>query len=66
MNSPDMWYAKWIATPNLEDPTLWNKATRKDYRRNAKRYASDVTDKQWAIMEPMILNQGRKGGLACH
>ena len=39
----------------------WNRTTRKDYKRNAKRYESDVTDKEWTIIEPMLPNQGRLG-----
>lgn len=39
----------------------WNRTTRKDYRRNAKRYESDVTDKEWAIIDPMLPKQGRTG-----
>ena len=39
----------------------WNRTTREDYKRNAKRYESDVTDKEWVIIEPMIPKQGRTG-----
>ena len=47
----------------------WNRAcprpdrgtTRKDYKRNDKRYESDVTDKEWAIIEPMLPEQGPMG-----
>ena len=39
----------------------WNRTTRKDYKRNAKRYESDVTDQEWALIEPMLPKQGRTG-----
>ena len=39
----------------------WNRATRKDYKRDGRRYESDVTDKEWATIEPMIPKQGRLG-----
>ena len=39
----------------------WNRTTRKDYKRNAKRYESDVTDQEWAIIEPMLPDQGPMG-----
>ena len=35
--------------------------TRKDYRRDARRYESDVTDKEWAIIKPIIPKQGHLG-----
>ena len=38
----------------------WNRTTRKDYKRDGRRYESDVTDKEWATIEP-IPKQGR-----CH
>lgn len=39
----------------------WNRTTRKDYKRDGRRYESDVTDKEWALVEPMIPKQGRLG-----
>ena len=39
----------------------WNRTTRKDYKRDGARYESDVTDKEWAIVEPMIPKQGHLG-----
>ena len=39
----------------------WNRATRKDYKRDGRRYESDVTDKEWAIAESMLPKQGRLG-----
>ena len=39
----------------------WNRTTRKDYRRDGGSYESNVTDKEWAIVEPMIPKQGRLG-----
>jgi putative transposase len=56
-----MWYSELIATSDLEDPMPWNRTTRKDYKRDGRRYESDVTDKEWATLEPMIPKQGRLG-----
>ena len=39
----------------------WSRTTRKDYRRDGARYESDVTGKEWVIVEPMIPKQGRLG-----
>ena len=39
----------------------WNRTTRKDYKRNDKRYESDVTDQEWALIEPMLPEQGPMG-----
>jgi putative transposase len=39
----------------------WDRTTRKDYKRDGRRYESDVTDKEWATLEPMIPKQGRLG-----
>jgi hypothetical protein len=40
----------------------WNRTTRKDYKRDGRRYESDVTDQEWATLEPMIPKQGRGMG----
>ena len=39
----------------------WNRTTRKDYKRDGRRYESDVTDKEWAIVESMLPKQGPLG-----
>ena len=39
----------------------WNRTTRKDYKRDGRRYESDVTDKEWAIVESMLPKQGTPG-----
>ena len=39
----------------------WNRTTRKDYKRNDKCYESDVTDQEWALIEPMLPEQGPMG-----
>ena len=53
----------------------WDRTTRKDYKRDGRRYESDVTDQEWAIVESMLPKQGRLGrpretdltrGLQCH
>lgn len=39
----------------------WNRTTRKKYNRDRRRYESDLTDREWVIVEPMIPKQGRLG-----
>lgn len=39
----------------------WNRTTRKHYKRDRRRYESDLTDREWAVVEPMIPKQGRLG-----
>ena len=39
----------------------WNRTTRKDYKRDGRRYESDVTDKEWEIVESMLPKQGPLG-----
>ncbi len=36
----------------------WNKTTRREYARHGRRYASDVTDREWALVAPFL--PGRK------
>src|ERR1700682_575426 len=33
----------------------WNEITRRHYRREGFRYASDLTDTEWSLIEPFIL-----------
>ncbi|MEM7620801.1 MAG: transposase, partial [Pseudomonadota bacterium] len=32
----------------------WDDITRKDYNRNIGRYPSDITDKEWILIEPLF------------
>ena len=32
----------------------WTEVTRQQYRREALRYASDLTDAEWALIEPFL------------
>jgi transposase len=32
----------------------WNETTRPQYRRESRRYTSDLTDAEWALIEPMM------------
>ena len=32
----------------------WTETTRREYRRDCPRYASDVTDREWALIEPFM------------
>jgi transposase len=33
---------------------MWTEITREQYRRDSLRYASDVTDEEWALIEPLL------------
>ena len=39
----------------------WNDTTRPKYDRNTDRYPSDITDAQWAIIEPLVPLAGHRG-----
>ena len=32
----------------------WNKSTRREYARHGRRYASDLTDREWALVAPFL------------
>lgn len=40
---------------------MWNTATRKMYERRGLRYPSDLTDDEWALIEPLI-PPAKRGG----
>ena len=39
----------------------WNRTTREQYKREAVRYESDLTDAEWELIEPLIPKQVRMG-----
>ena len=39
----------------------WNGTARRKYKRNSDRYESDVTDSEWALVEPMLPQPSRMG-----
>jgi putative transposase len=39
----------------------WTKTTRKQYRRDGLRYASDTTYKEWELLRRLLPKQGRIG-----
>jgi putative transposase len=39
----------------------WTKATRKQYRRDSLRYASDMTDDEWKVVAPLLPKRQRVG-----
>ena len=39
----------------------WSGVTRKKYRRVTRGFESDVTDGEWALIEPLVPKQGRMG-----
>ena len=39
----------------------WTKITRKQYRRDGLRYASDTTDEEWKLLGRLLPKQGRIG-----
>jgi transposase len=38
----------------MEDTVAWTEITRAQYRREGLRYASDLTDAEWALIEPLL------------
>jgi transposase len=39
----------------------WTEITRPHYRRDGQRYASDLTDPEWALVEPLLPGRSRRG-----
>ena len=39
----------------------WNDAARRDYARRGPRYASDLTDREWALIAPLPPSPRRVG-----
>ena len=39
----------------MEVTMPWTDTTRCDYARERLRYASDLTDSEWALLEPLML-----------
>ncbi|NGO55964.1 transposase, partial [Allomesorhizobium camelthorni] len=39
----------------------WTETTRRQYERRCPRYASDLTDEEWALIEPMMPAPNRIG-----
>ena len=33
---------------------MWTETTRQQYRRDDLRFASDTTDEEWALLEPLM------------
>ena len=45
----------------MEIPVSWTEITRRQYRREGLRYASDLTDAEWALIEPLLPSPSRIG-----
>jgi putative transposase len=39
----------------------WTEITREQYRRDGLRYASDTTDGEWKLIEPLMPASSRRG-----
>ena len=39
----------------------WNETTREQYRRSSERFETDVTDAEWAVIEPLLPPPSRLG-----
>ena len=39
---------------NKGNHKMWTDATREKYERSELRYASDLTDAEWAVLEPLL------------
>ncbi len=37
----------------------WTEITRRKYRRDGLRYASHLTDAEWALIEPLLIGRKR-------
>jgi transposase len=45
----------------MEDAMAWTEITRAQYRRESLRYASDLTDSEWALIEPFMPDASKIG-----
>src|SRR5215831_12217035 len=45
----------------MEDTMSWTEITRDHYRRDGLRYASDMTDEEWTVLEPLMPGRKRIG-----
>jgi len=45
----------------MEDTMAWTETTRRQYRREGLRYASDLTDGEWALIEPFLPGPAKVG-----
>jgi transposase len=45
----------------MEFPMAWTEITREKYRRDGMRYASDMTDEEWAVIAPRLPAPSRRG-----
>jgi putative transposase len=43
-----------VVETELEDAPMWAKATRAQHSRDGLRFASDLTDAEWAVLEPLL------------
>jgi len=50
-----------IFTPDMEGRMAWNETTQERYRRPMDRFETDLTDGEWAVIEPLIPPPGRMG-----
>jgi transposase len=50
-----------ICDDSMEVPMAWTEITREKYRRDGMRYASDVTDEEWAVIGPRLPAPSRRG-----
>ena len=47
-----LWYPRCVRTHGGDN--MWTETTRRQYRREDLRYASDMTDPEWALIEPHL------------
>jgi transposase len=40
---------------------MWTPATRRQYSRDGLRYETDLTDAEWAVIEPLMLERAQRG-----
>jgi len=58
-----LWYPRCVRTHGGDN--MWTETTRRQYRREDLRYASDMTDAEWALIEPHLPAAKRLGRPRC-
>ena len=50
-----------LSRPSWTDNLMWTAITRAQHRRDGLRFASDLTDAEWVVIEPLLPPPARIG-----
>jgi transposase len=56
------WFVIYVGLQQLAGMNMpWTETARIEYRRKSKRYSSDMTEREWAVIEPFMPPANRQG-----